>query len=223
MPSGVYQRKPRAKVERDAPLPACSIPGCERPTNKRSGYCLKHYMRWWRYGTTDTVATMADGSGTCRQCGAGCKASRSFCSTRCAARNSRKRVEEVRACLTCGSTIGAHERKDKIFCTQQCANDIRWLEGIHEETFSRKEIFDRDGWVCQLCNEPVGKGYSYPHARCATIDHIKPIARGGKHTRANCQLAHFSCNCSKGARFEDLKHHGMKATFDTSGQYLLLF
>jgi 5-methylcytosine-specific restriction endonuclease McrA len=33
-----------------------------------------------------------------------------------------------------------------------------------------------------------------------TIDHIVPIAKGGKHVRENLQLAHKLCNQRKGAR-----------------------
>jgi 5-methylcytosine-specific restriction endonuclease McrA len=32
----------------------------------------------------------------------------------------------------------------------------------------------------------------------ATIDHIVPIAAGGLHTMANCQVMHRSCNSKKG-------------------------
>ena len=35
-------------------------------------------------------------------------------------------------------------------------------------------------------------GNDYP-----TIDHIKPISKGGTHTWDNVQLAHFHCNSIK--------------------------
>lgn len=30
----------------------CTVDGCDMPRLAR-GYCSRHYMRWWRYGTTD--------------------------------------------------------------------------------------------------------------------------------------------------------------------------
>lgn len=67
------------------------------------------------------------------------------------------------------------------------------------------ELIERDGGICQLCGDPVDKtdcffdsygsfhtGRLYP-----TVDHIKPLAKGGKTTWDNVQLAHFHCNSAK--------------------------
>jgi hypothetical protein len=55
----------------------------------------------------------------------------------------------------------------------------------------------RDQGVCGICEEPVvdTKGPMKP-----SIDHVIPLARGGKHEIENLQLAHYRCNLSKGAR-----------------------
>lgn len=58
-------------------------------------------------------------------------------------------------------------------------------------------IFDRDGWVCQLCGEPVYDKFSWPDPLSASLDHIIPISKGGEHTRSNVQLAHLGCNSRK--------------------------
>lgn len=62
---------------------------------------------------------------------------------------------------------------------------------------NRFEVFERDGWVCQLCGEPVDPDLKGPDPRCASLDHIVPLSWGGDHSMENCQLAHLSCNSSK--------------------------
>lgn len=68
------------------------------------------------------------------------------------------------------------------------------------EVFDPMEVFDRDGWVCQLCNEPVDRDAEYPDPGYRSLDHIVPISKGGEHSRRNTQLAHLGCNVSKGNR-----------------------
>lgn len=72
-------------------------------------------------------------------------------------------------------------------------------QGPHEK-FLDIEIFERDGWKCQLCGKRVDKTLVHPNPFSASLDHVRPIARGGGHTRVNCQLAHLRCNLSKNAR-----------------------
>lgn len=88
-------------------------------------------------------------------------------------------------------------------CSATCANGIR-----HERRRARERdafvqdvdrvaIFERDGWICQLCNRPTDRAASVPARQAPTIDHIIPLAQGGTHEPANVQCAHFSCNCAK--------------------------
>ncbi len=59
-------------------------------------------------------------------------------------------------------------------------------------------VAERDNWICGICGEPVER-------KDASLDHIKPLAKGGLHSYGNTQLAHLSCNKSKGAKWsEDL-------------------
>ena len=62
------------------------------------------------------------------------------------------------------------------------------------EKFLVGEIFERDGWVCQLCHKKVNKTLQYPHPLSASLDHIIPLSKGGEHSRINVQLAHIRCN-----------------------------
>lgn len=61
------------------------------------------------------------------------------------------------------------------------------------------EIFERDGWICQLCLGPVDPSLPRTDRLGATIDHIEPLSRGGTDGRDQVQLAHRSCNSSKRA------------------------
>lgn len=66
--------------------------------------------------------------------------------------------------------------------------------------FTDWQVFVRDKWLCQLCGCKVRKVVG----ECnyfgeATIDHIVPLSRGGRHSMANCQTACRECNVAKGA------------------------
>lgn len=65
------------------------------------------------------------------------------------------------------------------------------------EKFLDAEIFERDGWACQLCMQPVDPDLRWPDPFSASLDHITPLSKGGHHLRSNCQLAHLRCNIKK--------------------------
>jgi len=77
--------------------------------------------------------------------------------------------------------------------------------GVPSEHYTRQQIFDRDGYDCHICREPVDitathaqgqPGWErYPH-----IDHVIPLALGGSDTFDNVKIAHARCNLDKGAR-----------------------
>ncbi|MFI6737453.1 HNH endonuclease [Nonomuraea sp. NPDC050451] len=68
------------------------------------------------------------------------------------------------------------------------------------ETFSPGYVFNRDRWICGICQNKINKFLEYPHPESASLDHIIPIARDGRHTLSNVQAAHLRCNLAKGAR-----------------------
>lgn len=55
-------------------------------------------------------------------------------------------------------------------------------------------LVDRDGLFCYLCPEP----YTIEHR--PTIDHVKPLSKGGSWELNNLRLAHRKCNQEKGDR-----------------------
>lgn len=74
------------------------------------------------------------------------------------------------------------------------------MYGAQYEPINRLDIFERDGWLCQLCDRPINPDLKWPNPDSASIDHIVPLARGGDHAVSNVWSAHLGCNASKGAR-----------------------
>lgn len=87
-----------------------------------------------------------------------------------------------------------------LYCSKRCAknasNNRRGRFVIPAKR--RLAIYERDGWVCQLCREPVD-----PDATDIwrpTLDHIAPQSHQliPDHSDANLRLAHMWCNSVRG-------------------------
>jgi 5-methylcytosine-specific restriction endonuclease McrA len=63
-------------------------------------------------------------------------------------------------------------------------------------TFSRRNVFKRDKFMCQYCA-------AQPGSEELTIDHVVPRAQGGTSTWVNCVLACIDCNSRKADRTPD--------------------
>ena len=118
-------------------------------------------------------------------------------------------------CKGCGK-VGQLRRGDyrrttgDAFCSVDCQK--HYHRGIHSplrrarergvviEQFSRKDIFERDGWRCGICGKAIRRGLKHPHPLSASLDHIIPLAVGGSHTKANVQATHLRCNIVKKAK-----------------------
>lgn len=124
-------------------------------------------------------------------------------------------------CPQCGAVFLTPNHR-RVYCTDRCAakaqKDQRRAheKNAFKEKVYRRQIFGRDGWICQLCGEPVerdafcpGSGLMPESLFAPTIDHIIPLDPrcGGTHEPGNVQTAHFLCNSVKGSRIDgDAKH-----------------
>lgn len=75
------------------------------------------------------------------------------------------------------------------------------LRNSPREEFTRWQIFDRDGWVCQICQEPVDASLKFPDPMSITEDHIVAVMHPEfpGHLWTNVQTAHLVCNERKGS------------------------
>ena len=68
------------------------------------------------------------------------------------------------------------------------------------ERFTHAEIFERDCWLCGICEKPVDPELRYPDPMSASLDHVEPLSLGGTHTRENVRCSHLTCNVARGNR-----------------------
>lgn len=61
----------------------------------------------------------------------------------------------------------------------------------------RHAVYERDGWMCRICGDPVNRAAEVPALDAPVIDHRVPLAQGGVHGPENWQTAHFYCNSVK--------------------------
>lgn len=126
----------------------------------------------------------------------------------------------IHVCKNCGQEfcMASTGYNSIQYCSDKCQkrwhnrikNDkrIRRMEtGDHDTDITLDKLFQRDGGVCYLCgmmcdwNDIVEKdgtmiaGNNYP-----SIDHVKPLSKGGTHTWDNLRLACRRCNTVKGWR-----------------------
>ncbi len=90
-----------------------------------------------------------------------------------------------------------HNGRDKVYFHKQ--NRRNKLKAGEKEFFTANEIFERDGWICQICGRKVSLRFRFPHPLSKSLDHIVPIAHGGSHIRKNVRLVHLRCNLKKNA------------------------
>lgn len=86
------------------------------------------------------------------------------------------------------------------WCSKQCANRhwgrvrSRRRTELSPIAYTDLEIFERDKWRCHLCGKKVSKSADRKSPNGATIDHLLPIALGGRDEPANVACAHNRCN-----------------------------
>lgn len=153
---------------------------------------------------------------TCEQCNqeyvpaAGKMNAVGFCSRKCKddsrhARLSREREMSKptdRECLHCCRLLPQAMRADAVFCSAECnyrahslQRKLRMRTGQDNKPgYLRATICKRDGWRCGICHERVNPSLDYPNPRCASLDHIIPVSRGGLSEPVNLRLVHLVCN-----------------------------
>lgn len=199
----------------------CSIDGCGNVVQAR-GWCSAHWSRWKRHGspTARLRGEVVNGKRICPTCEIDkpltewTKGECKLCARERAAafriRNPYEPVTILRVCINCGRGFEGN-RKWRLHCSEECSNATKtarnWKHlnarrarerGAFVERFDRHEIFERDDWICGICGDLVDRELRHPDPMAASLDHIIPVSRGGKHSRSNTQCSHWICNMRKG-------------------------
>ncbi|MBO6092434.1 MAG: HNH endonuclease [Oscillospiraceae bacterium] len=124
----------------------------------------------------------------------------------------------IHVCKNCGCefSIASTDYNSDLYCSKQC--QLRWHNRVknekridklkerpHDTDITLEKLFKRDGGVCYICGRlcdwmdivnqdgTLIAGDNYP-----SIDHVKPVSKGGTHTWSNIKLACRACNTRKG-------------------------
>lgn len=207
------------------PIASCAAAGCLRPaTRSKRTQCETHYYRVRRGGTVERKNGIPDLAG-CAYCGYDLRGGMIYCSPRCGNRH-RSKLPQTIECAVCKCVFSPFERN--LVCSDDCdaarkrAQHSAWrianidsqrsraraaeykrkarVRALPHDDVDRVAVFERDGWVCQLCLLPVDRSAVWPEPGFASLDHVTPLSKGGAHVEANVQCAHLLCNISKGAR-----------------------
>lgn len=126
---------------------------------------------------------------------------------------------QIKKCLQCGKFFYT-DIEYKKYCSRTCSNKARdnkhtririekaKTNGSIDKDITLDKLIKRDHNTCYLCNKQCDSedyyinsngvfiaGNNYP-----SIDHIKPLTKGGTHTWGNIKLSHRRCNSIKNDR-----------------------
>lgn len=189
------RRRYRTEGARLWPL-TCSHCGASfHSTNRRQLYCS--------HKCSKSIRTTR----SCLVCGASFEtyAARpaTMCSTGCrawAGRNGAVSFPTARDCGWCGRPIVGRNRRS-LYCSDRCmrvaAQARRHAKGAGH-TRDRPlalHIYERDGWVCHLCQKPVQREIR-KGPLMASLDHLVPVSHPNYpgHVPWNLATSHLRCN-----------------------------
>lgn len=122
----------------------------------------------------------------------------------------RKRIERLHPCAVCGRQTDRPKYCSDV-CKRKAENKNRELkrrnrikDAMVDKDITVQGLYNRDAGQCYICglmcrwDDYIQKdgtiicGDWYP-----SIDHVKPLAKGGNHSWSNVKLAHRRCNIVK--------------------------
>lgn len=116
-------------------------------------------------------------------------------------------LNHEKRCSYCGTWF--FPRGTRCYCSDQCASradnqkrDSRLTRnGKADYSITLPRVYDRCGGICQMCGKQLTFNCDPNSDDYPSIDHIRPISKGGLHVWTNVQLLCRRCNTQKGAKF----------------------
>ena len=174
-------------------------------------YCSVRCRNWWNAHPGEEPRWK--GARRCEHCGDGIASDDirvRYCDKRCRlAAQTGSRYRRYLDCAFCGARFRSQNGKQR-YCSPRCrikrnqadgsSTTLRRMAERHGgergERFTRRDVCERDNWVCQLCLTPIDP-MSRDTRLMASVDHKVPLTKGGAHSLANVQAAHRACNAAK--------------------------
>lgn len=211
-------------MERAVTAAGCDEPGCTKPHRAR-GKCSTHYNRLYapkRHQRTITCqhcgAQHQTTSSSSRYCSLSCRdaaglapdgwlhdsirratfvAGLTALRRRIAAILDNWLANAARQCADCHTSI-ADRSPNAVLC-RRCTSRRADRRKRGRRAARRREIFERDHWLCHLCGEPTNPDATVPDLDAPTIDHLVPWSVSHDNSPGNLATAHYLCNTLRGA------------------------
>lgn len=194
----------------------CTIKGCSKAVNGR-GLCPMHYRRWKLYGDALYAEKTSPGTWVGKTCIVdGCEAKVSghgLCGLHLQRfrRHGDVDVSKRAANGTYGKTMCSRENCDVVaktmgLCQKHYRQDNADRYALHA---ANRRAAKRQRSVGDISWTAMQEKFAYWGNKCwmcassdrLTIDHVKPLSKGGWHVLANIRPACLSCNCSKNSKW----------------------
>lgn len=173
---------------------SCSVPDCARGGKLRRGYCENHYRRALKHGDPLGGQAHRGRPRTSEEHGRtgydyGCRCD--VCKTAKASAQ-REYKEAFRAEHGVGPSTAFRRR-------------FRQENGYSYATYdtvpiaNRRAVYERDGWICQICLKPVPRDADTYSQLRASVDHVVPrsIQLDPDHSVSALRMAHMICNAMR--------------------------
>lgn len=193
----------------------CVAEDCLEERHYSKGYCRFHYERQRKGLPLDAPRKgWIRGGPTCSACNKRAKA-RGYCELHYKrSRNGlpldmRLRQAALFTCTydgcsaPCGKSLLCPTHWKRVWTRTHGASRRAIKRAAFVEHVDIDVLRERDQSICGLCTEHVDPSLQWPDPMSQSIDHVVPLSLNGEHSYRNTQLAHVSCNASKGNRISE--------------------
>lgn len=116
----------------------------------------------------------------------------------------------MRACKKC-NRLFIPRRPGQQCCSTACGERLRdalkkdrrlrkMRQVVIDKDITLEGLYQRENGLCWICGQPCDYSAEINANNYPSIDHVKPLAKGGKHSWDNVRLAHRICNSIKSDR-----------------------